>query len=142
MLDEAHAFWLRGPWRGEIRPVALPEPGSGDLVVRRPRSGVSRGTEMRVFRVRVPASPYMAMRAPFRDGDLVGTVSPARSTRRTTADKLAPALDLRRDPTFDVVVAGESRFDELPAAWRAWPLGACRHSATPSPTRGRSACSA
>jgi len=45
----------------------------------------------------------------------VGTVSPARSARRTTADRVALALDLLRDPAFDVVVSGESRFDELPA---------------------------
>ena len=44
----------------------------------------------------------------------VGTVSPARSTRRTTADRLALALDLLRDPAFDVLVTGESRFEELP----------------------------
>jgi hypothetical protein len=42
-------------------------------------------------------------------------VSPARSARRTTADRLALAVDLLRDPAFDVVVTGESRFDELPA---------------------------
>jgi hypothetical protein len=41
-------------------------------------------------------------------------VSPARRARRTTADRLALALDLLRDPAFDVVVTGESRFDELP----------------------------
>ena len=42
-------------------------------------------------------------------------MSPARSARRTTADRLALALDLLRDPAFDVLVTGESRFDELPA---------------------------
>jgi threonine dehydrogenase-like Zn-dependent dehydrogenase len=45
----------------------------------------------------------------------VGTVSPARSARRTTAGRLALALDLLRDPAFDVVLTGESRFDDLPA---------------------------
>jgi threonine dehydrogenase-like Zn-dependent dehydrogenase len=44
----------------------------------------------------------------------VGTMSPARSGRRTTADRLALALDLLRDPAFDVLVTGESRFEELP----------------------------
>jgi threonine dehydrogenase-like Zn-dependent dehydrogenase len=44
----------------------------------------------------------------------VGTLSPARGTRRTTADRLALALDLLRDPAFDALVTGESRFDELP----------------------------
>jgi threonine dehydrogenase-like Zn-dependent dehydrogenase len=44
----------------------------------------------------------------------VGTVSPARSGRRTTADRLALALELLRDPAFDSLVTGESRFGELP----------------------------
>jgi threonine dehydrogenase-like Zn-dependent dehydrogenase len=44
----------------------------------------------------------------------VGTLSPARSARRTTADRLALALDLLRDPAYDVLITGESRFDELP----------------------------
>ncbi len=44
----------------------------------------------------------------------VGTVSPARAARRTSADRLAIALDLLRDPAFDVLLTGESRFDELP----------------------------
>jgi threonine dehydrogenase-like Zn-dependent dehydrogenase len=44
----------------------------------------------------------------------VGTVSPARSGRRTTADRLALALELLRDPAFDALVTGESRFRELP----------------------------
>jgi threonine dehydrogenase-like Zn-dependent dehydrogenase len=74
VLDEAHAFWLRRPGRGEIRPVALPEPGSGDVVVRTLRSGVSRGTETLVFRGGVPPSQYVAMRAPFQEGDFPGPV--------------------------------------------------------------------
>jgi len=74
VLDQAHAFWLRGPGRGEIRPVALPEPGSGDVVVRTLRSGVSRGTETLVFRGGVPPSQYAAMRAPFQEGDFPGPV--------------------------------------------------------------------
>jgi len=44
----------------------------------------------------------------------VGTVSPARAGRRTTADRLALALELLRDPAFDALLTGESRFDELP----------------------------
>src|ERR671910_2585485 len=74
VLDEAHAFWLRGPGRGEIRPVRLPEPGSDDVVVRTLRSGVSRGTETLVFRGGVPPSQYVAMRAPFQEGDFPGPV--------------------------------------------------------------------
>jgi threonine dehydrogenase-like Zn-dependent dehydrogenase len=44
----------------------------------------------------------------------VGTVSPARAGRRTADDRLALALDLLRDPAFDALLSGESRFDELP----------------------------
>ena len=43
----------------------------------------------------------------------VGTVSPARG-QRTTADRLAIALDLLRDPVFDVLLSGQSPFSELP----------------------------
>jgi NADPH:quinone reductase-like Zn-dependent oxidoreductase len=74
VLDQAHAFWLCGPGRGEIRPVALPQPESGDVLVRTLRSGVSRGTETLVFRGAVPPSQYMAMRAPFQEGDFPGPV--------------------------------------------------------------------
>jgi threonine dehydrogenase-like Zn-dependent dehydrogenase len=44
----------------------------------------------------------------------VGTLSPVRSGRRTTADRLALALDLLRDPAFDALIIGQSRFSELP----------------------------
>ena len=44
----------------------------------------------------------------------VGTVAAVRRGRRTAADRLALALDLLRDPAFDVLITGESRFDELP----------------------------
>jgi threonine dehydrogenase-like Zn-dependent dehydrogenase len=45
----------------------------------------------------------------------VGRVSPARSGSRTTSDRLALALDLLRDPAFDALLTGHSRFGELPA---------------------------
>ncbi|MDQ6936995.1 MAG: zinc-binding alcohol dehydrogenase [Actinomycetota bacterium] len=44
----------------------------------------------------------------------VGTVSAARRSRRTAADRLALALDLLRDPCFDALITGVSRFDDLP----------------------------
>jgi threonine dehydrogenase-like Zn-dependent dehydrogenase len=71
---DAHAFWLRAPGFGEIRPVTLPEPGRDDVLVRTLRSGVSRGTETLVFRGGVPADQYAAMRAPFQEGDFPGPV--------------------------------------------------------------------
>jgi threonine dehydrogenase-like Zn-dependent dehydrogenase len=73
-VDRAQAFWLRAPGCGEIRPVELPEPGRDDVVVRTVRSGVSRGTEMLVFRGGVPPGQYAAMRAPFQEGEFPGPV--------------------------------------------------------------------
>jgi threonine dehydrogenase-like Zn-dependent dehydrogenase len=72
--DDAHAFWLSTPGRGEIRPVTLPEPGPGDVLVRTLRSGVSRGTETLVFRGRVPPEQCATMRAPFQEGEFPGPV--------------------------------------------------------------------
>jgi len=43
----------------------------------------------------------------------VGVVSPAQH-RRGTADRLALALQLLRDPAFDALLTGESEFAELP----------------------------
>ena len=63
----------------------------------------------------------------------VGTVSPARAGRRTTADRLGLALELLRDPAFDVLLTGESRFDELPdvmARLAAGSLPALCHTIT------------
>jgi threonine dehydrogenase-like Zn-dependent dehydrogenase len=47
-------------------------------------------------------------------GSQVGTVSPARRASRTPADRLRLALELLRDPRFDALVTGESRFEQLP----------------------------
>jgi threonine dehydrogenase-like Zn-dependent dehydrogenase len=44
----------------------------------------------------------------------VAMVSPARRGRRTAADRMGLALDLLRDPAFDAVITGVSRFEELP----------------------------
>ncbi|HEY1713524.1 MAG TPA: zinc-binding alcohol dehydrogenase [Solirubrobacteraceae bacterium] len=72
--SDAQAFWLRAPGVGEIRPVTLPEPGHDEVLVRTLRSGISRGTEMLVFRGGVPPSQYAAMRAPFQEGDFPAPV--------------------------------------------------------------------
>lgn len=74
MAEEARAFWIRSPGAGEIRPVALPERGSGDVLVRTRYSAISRGTESLIFRGEVPVSQYAAMRAPLQDGDFPGPV--------------------------------------------------------------------
>lgn len=63
----------------------------------------------------------------------VGTLSPARAARRTPADRLALALDLLRDPAFDVLLTGESPFPELPqvmARLAAGSLPALCHTIT------------
>jgi threonine dehydrogenase-like Zn-dependent dehydrogenase len=68
------AFWVRSPGQGEIRPVDLPPPAEGEVLVRTLCSGVSRGTEALVFRGGVPVSQYETMRAPFQEGDFPGPV--------------------------------------------------------------------
>jgi threonine dehydrogenase-like Zn-dependent dehydrogenase len=70
---QERAFWV-SPGRGEIRPVALAEPGLGQVRVRTVRSGVSRGTETLVFRGAVPTDQRERMRAPHQDGDFPGPV--------------------------------------------------------------------
>jgi threonine dehydrogenase-like Zn-dependent dehydrogenase len=63
----------------------------------------------------------------------VGTVSPARASRRTSADRLALALELLRDPAFDALLTGESPFAELPdvmARLAAGSLSALCHTIT------------
>ncbi|GAB2752411.1 zinc-binding alcohol dehydrogenase [Terrabacter koreensis] len=44
----------------------------------------------------------------------VGSVAAARRSRYSYAQRLALALDLLRDPSFDVLLTGESSFGELP----------------------------
>jgi len=44
----------------------------------------------------------------------VGVVAASRRGRRTGAERLALALDLLRDPAFDALITGVSRFEELP----------------------------
>jgi threonine dehydrogenase-like Zn-dependent dehydrogenase len=73
-VHDAKAFWLRAPGRGEIQPVALPDPGPDDVVVRTLVSGISHGSEMLVFEGHVPPDQYDAMRAPFQEGDFPGPV--------------------------------------------------------------------
>jgi threonine dehydrogenase-like Zn-dependent dehydrogenase len=72
--DNARAFWLVEPGRGEIRPAPVPEPGADDVRVRTLWSGISRGTESLIFRGQVPQGEYDTMAAPFQDGRLPGPV--------------------------------------------------------------------
>ena len=74
MRVDAHAFWLREPGRGEIRPVTLREPRPDEVIVRTVVSGISRGSETLVFQGHVPPGQYAAMRAPFQEGEFPGPV--------------------------------------------------------------------
>ena len=74
MPDEARAFWVAAPGRGEIRGEALRPPADGEVVIRALYSGISRGTEALVFDGRVPPSEWERMRAPFQSGDFPGPV--------------------------------------------------------------------
>src|SRR3954451_21221838 len=74
VADEARAFWIAAPGRGEIRSETLPAPAADDVVVRTLFSGVSRGTEALVFQGRVPTSERERMRAPFQAGDFPAPV--------------------------------------------------------------------
>ncbi|WP_199442803.1 zinc-dependent alcohol dehydrogenase [Umezawaea beigongshangensis] len=69
MTRADRALWFTSAGRAEIRPVELPEPGPGDVLVRALHSGVSRGTETLVLRGGVPESQHDVMRAPFQEGD-------------------------------------------------------------------------
>jgi 2-desacetyl-2-hydroxyethyl bacteriochlorophyllide A dehydrogenase len=74
MAENARAFWIATPGRGEIRDEKLLSPSPADVVVRAMFSGISRGTEALVFRGRVPVSEYGRMRAPFQAGDFPGPI--------------------------------------------------------------------
>ena len=74
MTHPARAYWLRSPGNGEIRPVTVPHPGTGEVLVRTLYTGISRGTESVVFRGGVPVNQHAVMRAPFQEGDFPGPV--------------------------------------------------------------------
>jgi 2-desacetyl-2-hydroxyethyl bacteriochlorophyllide A dehydrogenase len=74
MTDEARAFWVAAPGRGEIRPAVLRSPADDDVVVQALFSGISRGTEALVFSGCVPQSEWTRMRAPFQEGEFPGAV--------------------------------------------------------------------
>jgi 2-desacetyl-2-hydroxyethyl bacteriochlorophyllide A dehydrogenase len=74
MKEDARAFWVIAPGRGEIRTEALRAAAAGDVVVRALYSGISRGTEALVFEGRVPSSEHARMRAPFQQGEFPAPV--------------------------------------------------------------------
>lgn len=64
----ARAFWITGPEQAEIIEQALPLASGDDLRVKALFSGISRGTEVMIYRNRVPVSEYARMRCPFQEG--------------------------------------------------------------------------
>lgn len=72
---QARACWLVQAGRAELRTQTLHEPADGEVLVRTLHSGISRGTEMLVFRGEVPASEHQRMRAPFQQGDFPGPLT-------------------------------------------------------------------
>jgi 2-desacetyl-2-hydroxyethyl bacteriochlorophyllide A dehydrogenase len=67
-------FWIQVPGRGEIVEADLAPRQPGQVLVRAVYSGISRGTEALVFRGDVPPSQYLAMRAPFQEGEFPAPV--------------------------------------------------------------------
>jgi threonine dehydrogenase-like Zn-dependent dehydrogenase len=72
--QEARAFWVVEPERGEIRAEPLPAPAANEALVRTLFSGISRGTETLVFKGKVPPGERERMRAPFQAGDFPSPV--------------------------------------------------------------------
>lgn len=74
MHEQARAFWVTTPGRGEIRGEVLGTPSGSDVVVQALYSGISRGTEALVFSGHVPRSEWGRMRAPFQVGEFPAPV--------------------------------------------------------------------
>ena len=74
MQEQARAFWVAAPGRGEIRTEVLRAPADDEVVVEAIYSGISRGTEALVFGGQVPRSEWARMRAPFQAGDFPAPV--------------------------------------------------------------------
>ncbi|MFD1149576.1 zinc-dependent alcohol dehydrogenase [Saccharothrix hoggarensis] len=142
MTRSARALWFTSAGKSEVRPVALPEPGPGDVVVRTLFSGISRGTEALVLRGGVPENQREAMRAPFQEGDFpwpvkygylnVGVVEEGPGRGRTVfclyphqtryvvpADAVTPVPD--GVPAARAVLAGTVE-TAVNAVWDAKPL--------------------
>ncbi|WP_405603650.1 zinc-binding alcohol dehydrogenase [Streptomyces sp. NBC_01410] len=112
---------------------ALPEEAAGDcdLVVHASATeeGLARSLELLApegtvlelswygdRRISLPLGEAFHSRRLVVRSSQVGTVSPARGSRRTFADRLDLALDLLADPAFDALITAECAFDELPDA--------------------------
>ena len=73
-MDDARAFWVVAPGRGEIRAQRSRSLALGELLIRARASAISRGTETLVFRGEVPQSEWQRMRCPFQEGEFPAPV--------------------------------------------------------------------
>ena len=73
-MPEATAFWVEQPGIGVLRGAPRGRVTNGDVAVKTVHTGISRGTEVTVFRGLVPTSEHDRMRAPFQSGDFPGPV--------------------------------------------------------------------
>jgi threonine dehydrogenase-like Zn-dependent dehydrogenase len=85
-MDEARAFWVAAPGRGEIRAQRLRSPALGELLIRARASAISRGTETLVFRGEVPQSEWQRMRCPFQKGEFPAPVKYGYAVAGTVED--------------------------------------------------------
>jgi threonine dehydrogenase-like Zn-dependent dehydrogenase len=85
-MDEARAFWVAAPGRGEIRAERLRSLALGELLIRARASAISRGTETLVFRGEVPQSEWQRMRCPFQEGDFPAPVKYGYAIAGTVED--------------------------------------------------------
>ncbi|MGO1051459.1 zinc-dependent alcohol dehydrogenase [Crossiella sp. CA198] len=69
MKRSARALWVIANGKCDLRPIAVPDRGDGEVLVRTLYSGVSRGTETLVLRGGVPPNQHAVMRAPFQEGE-------------------------------------------------------------------------
>ncbi|TNC23570.1 zinc-dependent alcohol dehydrogenase [Amycolatopsis alkalitolerans] len=110
---------------------AAPEDAAGDcdLVVHASATGAGLARSLELLgmegevielswygdrQVSVPLGEFFHSRRLAVRSSQVGSVSPARRARRTVGDRRALALELLANPAFDVLITGESSFDELP----------------------------
>jgi hypothetical protein len=117
---------------------AVPEAASGDcdIVVHASATsaGLTRALELLAVEgtvvelswygdkpVSVPLGEFFHSRRLTVRSSQVGGIVPGRN--RGYADRLALALDLLRNPAFEALITGRSRFDELPAVMSALAAG-------------------
>ena len=130
MADDAHAFWVREPGRGEIRAGPLPRARARTRCWCAPCApGVSRGTETLVFRGGVPPEPVRGDAGAVPGGRLPGAGQVRLPQRRR-----------RRGGPADAA-SGRTVFCLLPAPDRATSSRPTRSSSCPTTCRRRARCS-